>query len=161
MRRPPLAAPLLALAALCSCAQVGLAPNEVDETVVREDPTSREPAHVVVQHVLIAQAGAELPGVTRTVAEAERLAAEVLDRARAGDAFDDLVRLYSDDRHEGGVYRIANYNAPLEKQGEVERASLVKGFGDLAFRLEVGAVDVVPYDAKRSPFGFHVVRRLQ
>lgn len=161
MRRPTLAALVLALAVLPSCAQVGLAPNEVDESVVREDPQAREPARVVVQHVLIAHEGAQLPGVTRTIPEAERLAAEVLGRARNGDRFDDLVRLYSDDRHEGGVYRIANFNAPLEKQGEIERASLVKGFGDLAFRLEVGAVDVVAYDAKRSPYGFHVVQRLQ
>ena len=161
MRPSPSLALLLAVSLLPACAQVGLAPNAVDETAVREEPGRREPVRVVVQHVLIAHAGAELPGVTRTVPEAERLAAQVLGRARGGDGFDDLVRLYSDDRHAGGVYRVANFGAPLEKQGEVERASLVKGFGDLAFRLEVGEVDVVAYDAERSPFGFHVVQRLQ
>lgn len=41
------------------------------------------------------------------------------------------------------------------------RDQMVPGFGDLAFSLEVGDVGIVPYDAKSSPFGWHVLKRLE
>ena len=153
--------PLLTVALVSGCAQLGLAPNVVDESAVREEPGRREPAHVVVQHVLIAHADSKIPGVTRTIPEAERLAADVLRRARAGESFDDLVRDYTDDRNNNGVYPIANFGTPLEKPNEVERVSLVRAFGDLAFSMDIGSIEMVEYDAERSPFGYHVVQRLQ
>ncbi len=149
------------LAFAAGCAQLGLAPNEVDETAVREEPGRREPAHVVVQHVLIAHEGAEIPGVTRTLPEAERLANTVLEKARGGARFDDLVRLYSDDRGDGGVYAIANFGARREAPNEVERVGLARAFGDAAFSMEVGEFALVPYDKKRSPYGFHILQRLK
>lgn len=155
--------PLLAtvVLTLAGCAQLGLAPNVVDEDAVREEPGRREPTRVVVQHVLIAYADAKIPGVTRTLPEAERLAADVLSRARAGQTFDELVRDYTDDRNNNGVYPIANFGAPLEVPNEVERVSLVRAFGDLAFSMDVGSIELVEYDEERSPFGYHVVQRLQ
>lgn len=151
----------IVLVTVAGCAQLGLSENVVDESAVREEPGRREPTRVVVQHVLIAHTDADIPGVTRTVPEAERLAAEVLRRARAGESFDELVRYYTDDRNNNGVYPIANFGAPLEKPNEVERVSLVRAFGDLAFSMDVGSIELVEYDEERSPFGYHVVQRLQ
>jgi len=161
MRLTPRPAFPLALLLVAGCAQLGLAPNEVDQTVVREDGSRRAASHIVVQHVLIAQAESGIPGVTRTIDEAERLAQQVLAKARAGESFDALVRLYGDDRKNDAVIPVANYGVSTEKPGEVSRAALVRGFGDAAFALEVGAIVLVPYDADRSPFGFHVLTRLQ
>jgi hypothetical protein len=155
----PILAAVLVLTS--ACAQLGFAPNEIDESVVREAPGRREPARVVVQHVLIAHGEAEVPGVTRTIPEAQELARLVLERARSGAKLDELVRLYSDDRNNNGIYSVANYGAPLEKSGEVARTSLVKAFGDLAFAMDVESIELVEYDAERSPYGFHVVQRLQ
>jgi hypothetical protein len=161
MRLTYLVAPLAALVLLSGCKQIGLAPAEVDESVVRETPGRREPSRVVVQHVLISHADAGIDGVTRTIPEAEKLAQEVLQRARGGTEFDELVRLYGDDRSNDGILGVVNYGVAQEKPGDVERTKLVKDFGAMAFRLEVGEIDVVAYEKDRSPFGYHVITRLQ
>src|SRR5262245_66077390 len=56
------------------------------------------PDRIVVQHLLVSFAG-KLPGknVQRTEAQARALAQQLLERARAGESFDDLVRKYTDD----------------------------------------------------------------
>jgi len=41
------------------------------------------------------------------------------------------------------------------------RTGLVPAFGDVGFTLEVGAVALAPFDAKQSPFGWHIIKRLQ
>jgi parvulin-like peptidyl-prolyl isomerase len=38
---------------------------------------------------------------------------------------------------------------------------MVPGFGDVAFELKVGEVGLCPFDGVRSPFGFHVIKRLE
>jgi len=156
-----LTAACAAFVTLAGCQQIGLAPDEVDETAVREDTTSNEAVHVVVQHVLIAHEGAEIAGVTRSVDQARALAQTVLEKARAGEDFGRLVQLYGDDRGGDGVYAIANFGATPQTTEEVTRVGLVRGFGDVAFTLEPGEVGVVDYDAVRSPHGFHVIKRLR
>jgi peptidyl-prolyl cis-trans isomerase B (cyclophilin B) len=42
-----------------------------------------------------------------------------------------------------------------------KRSGLVPAFGDVGFTLEVGAVGLAPFDTKKSPFGWHVIKRLQ
>ena len=141
--------------------QIGFAPNEVDPGAMAEAaPVPDEPSHVVVQHVLIAFEGASVPGVTRTKDEAKRLAQRVLAEARRGCSFDDLVRDYSDDRAKGGRYAIANWGVPSAFE-ETDRRTLVHGFTALAFSLAVGQVGLVEYDASASPFGWHVMKRLE
>lgn len=41
------------------------------------------------------------------------------------------------------------------------RDGMVPAFGDVAFSLEVGEVGLAPYDAKSSPFGWHIIKRLE
>ena len=41
------------------------------------------------------------------------------------------------------------------------RDQMVPAFGDVGFTLEVGGVGLAPYDETKSPFGFHVIKRLE
>jgi hypothetical protein len=117
---------------------------------------------VQVQHILIGVAGA-LPGVTRTPGESEILAAELYTRALNGEDFDTLERNFSGDVHPGTYTLTAQ---PTGQDEEVARAEMVAGFGDVAWRLEVGEIGIAPYDGSlpgdaRSPFGYHIVKRLR
>ena len=152
---------LVALFALGGCQQIGLAPDEIDESAVRETSGKNEPVHVVVQHVLIAHEGAERPGVKRSIEQARVLAERVLAKAEAGADFTGLVKLYGDDRGGDGISAIANFGAEPATYEGVERVGLVRGFGDLAFTLEPNEIGLVAYDPVRSPHGFHVIKRLR
>lgn len=48
------------------------------------------------------------------------------------------------------------------KQATIEhpRAAMVPAFGDVGFALEVGDVGMADYDAEKSPFGWHIIKRL-
>jgi hypothetical protein len=121
-----------------------------------------QPQHVEVQHVLVGFEGT-VPGkaITRSQAEAESLAAVVLARANAGEDFAGLVEQYTDDQYPG-IYFLANTGVPADLQlPEYPRGTMVKAFGDVAFSLPVGAVGLATYDAQASPFGFHVIKRLE
>lgn len=105
---------------------------------------------VEVQHILIGFQGA--PGIraTRSKEEAERFAGELLLRIQAGEDFSELVREYTDDSAPG-IYTITKAN----------RSQMVPGFGDVSWKLEVGEVGVSPWDAKKSPYGWHIIKRLR
>jgi hypothetical protein len=120
------------------------------------------PDHIEVQHVLIGFQGS-VPGktVTRTKAEAEKLAQEVLERARKGESMDQLVQKYTDDQFPG-VYDLANNGiTPDPAKQEFKRSGMVKGFSDAAFSLSVGNVGISNYDPTTSPFGWHIIKRLK
>ncbi len=125
-------------------------------------PAKPEPRRVRVQHVLVAFMGT-LPGkpITRSYEEAEARATEALRRAKAGEDFGKLVKEFSDDEFPG-IYGLTNDGAPPAPNFS-PRSALVKGFGDVAFSLEVGEVRMLPFDPKnrRSPFGWHVIKRLE
>lgn len=117
-----------------------------------------EPDHILVAHVLVSFAGTKTQA-TRTQAAAEKLAYDVLVRARKGDDFNRLIKDFSDDPGEG-VYGMANTRvSPVGD--EVERRRFVPAFGDVGFKLEVGSVGMSVYDAQKSPFGWHIIKRLK
>jgi len=118
------------------------------------------PEHIAVQHVLIGFVG-KIPGktITRTQEEAEKLAAEVLERARKGENFDQLVEQYTDDQAPG-IYGLANTGI-TPADGEFPRDGMVKGFSDVAFSLSPGNIDVAKYDPKGSPYGWHIIKRIK
>jgi len=153
---------VLALAAVsCSLARdAGFAPAEPDRTALTAPLPTDEPTHVVVQHVLLAFDATGLPAVTRSKADAQRLAQRVLTDARAGREFADLVRLYSDDRGYDGILEIANWGVPPGPT-ERERRALARGFSATAFRLEPGEIGLVEYDETSSPYGWHIVKRVR
>lgn len=195
VRRSNLAAASVAALALAWLA-VGCAPKSEDTKVAASDSTvkaaapapadttkpaagdpaklgtlpvkpAKAPDHVEVQHVLIGFQGT-IPGktVTRTKDEAEKLAAEVLDKARKGENFDTLVQSYTDDQFPG-VYDLANDGVTPDKaKQEFPRGGMVSGFSDVAFGISPGNVDVAAYQPDKtkphySPFGWHIIKRLQ
>lgn len=188
------------------------------ETIARPLPAGESPTVVEVQHILISFKGVPRVNATRSQAEAEALAQELLGRAQKGEDFTALVKQYSNDLLDPkdptpGVYRMpevgytdpvifagmeermAKMNVslePLERKvrageannqvwvAEVKKAygpaglmeflqstlsmprdEMAQAFGDVGFALKVGEIGLASYDKTTSPFGFHVIKRLQ
>ena len=121
---------------------------------------AKEPERIVVQHVLISFEG-KIPGkeITRSKKEAKALAEELLQRATGGEEFDALVKEYTDDTYPG-IYKMANLKVPVLPE-EKARTDLVAKFGDVAFRLEVGEVGLASFNSYTSPYGWHIIKRLE
>ena len=120
----------------------------------------KEADHITIQHVLIGFKGS-VPGknITRTQDEAKKLAEDILARAKKGENFDELVKQYTDDAAPG-IYGMANIGvAPAA--GEYARNRMVPAFGDAGFPLEVGGIGIAPYDSTKSPYGWHIVKRVK
>src|SRR6185295_3227619 len=117
-----------------------------------------EPEHILVVHVLVSFVGIRTKA-TRTQAAAEKIAYDVLARARKGDDFNKLIKDFSDDEGEG-VYGLANHRVnPVGN--EYERRKMVPAFGDVGFKLEVGSIGMSTFDPQKSPYGWHVIKRLK
>lgn len=116
-----------------------------------------EPERITLQHILISFAGTQTEA-TRSKAEAETLAKQVVDRVKKED-FTAVMKELSDDPGPG-VYSLANRGV-REQRGEYPRDGMVPAFGDVGFALAVNAVGLAPYDASASPFGWHVIKRLK
>jgi peptidyl-prolyl cis-trans isomerase D len=131
-------------------------------TLGATDVFAREPDVIVVQHILIGfkKTVPDKPQ-ERTKREARALADELVERAEAGEDFDALVKEYTNDNYPG-VYKLTNtYNdAPILPDAR-RRDEMVSAFGDVAFRLEVGEIGVAKYNAISSPFGWHIIKRLE
>ncbi|MBI5363745.1 MAG: peptidylprolyl isomerase [Planctomycetes bacterium] len=107
--------------------------------------------NIQIQHVLIAFKGVpRVANVTRSKEEAKALAEKVYADAVGGADFLGLVKQYTNDSAPG-IY-------PMTKAG---RAGMVKGFGDVGFRLKVGEIGVAPWEATASPFGWHIIKRVK
>jgi hypothetical protein len=128
------------------------------------------PEHVQVQHILIGFAK-EMPGkttrestvpgkkITRTMAEAKTLAYDILEKARAGTPFDSLVVQYTEDSPPG-IYSMSGIGV-TKGPGEWARNEMVAAFGDVGFNIEVGNIDIAEYDPAKSPFGYHIIKRIK
>jgi hypothetical protein len=119
-----------------------------------------EPERVVVQHLLVSFAG-KVPGknITRSQSEARTLAEGLFDRASKGEDFGALVKQYTDDQAPG-TYTIVG-RGQMPAAGEYGRDQMVPGFVDVAFGLAVGGIGLCRYDGVRSPFGYHIIKRMQ
>ncbi len=134
-------------------------PTDTVESTIPVKP-EKEPEHIVVQHVLIAFEGSGT-AATRSKAEAEALAKEVLDRARKGENFEELVKKYSDDAPPG-IYAMANNGvAPDPSKQEYPRGRMVAAFGNVGFAVSPGNIDMAPFDPQKSPFGWHIIKRVK
>jgi ABC-type glycerol-3-phosphate transport system substrate-binding protein len=127
-------------------------PVDIDEAYKNLMAKAEQPdEHIEIQHVLIAFKGApRMTRVTRSKDEARALAQQVFDEALAGGDFLALVKKYTDDSAPG-IY-------PMTKAG---RASMVRSFGDVGFRLKVGEIGIATWNAQASPFGWHIIKRLK
>lgn len=124
-------------------------------------PPEAEPSRIVVHHVLIAFKGAhKAPAhVTRTKEEAKKFAGEILERLRKGEDVAVLAKQFSSDPG-GGRYTLVNTGLAA-KSGEIPRAQFIKPFVDVAFKLKVGESGIVEYHKDNSPYGWHVIKRLE
>jgi parvulin-like peptidyl-prolyl isomerase len=119
---------------------------------------AKEPEHIQVAHILISFAGCGTEA-TRSKPEAEKLATEVLGRAQKGEDFHKLIKDLSDDPGEG-VYGMSNVGVKAGG-GEYERKGMVPAFGDVGFKLAVGAIGMSAHDPRTSPYGWHIIKRLK
>ena len=142
------------------------APTPAKETSMTPQPgtmpvaPSTEPQHVQVQHILIGYAGS-VPGkpITRTKEEAKKLAYEILDRARAGENFDELVKKYTDDSPPG-IYGMSGIGV-APGPGEFPRDGMVAAFGNVGFAISPGNIGIADWDPATSPYGWHIIKRLK
>jgi len=124
--------------------------------------TDKEPDHIRVQHILIGFKGS-VPGktITRSEAEAKTLAYSLVDSAKAGANYDELVARHTDDSAPG-IYGLANRGVTAAgPPSEYGRDQMVPAFGNVGFKLKLGEIGVADYDARTSPYGFHVIKRVE
>jgi hypothetical protein len=167
----PLVLVLLAAASSCSKPAPEQDPEGMPETARESTPAAsgdavaalrqeiaalrarpeHDAAEIEVQHLLVSFRGApRMTSVTRSLEEAEQLAADLLRRVRAGRAFAKLIEAHTNDSPPG-IYTMT----------KASRAGMVRAFGDVGWRLQVGEIGVAGYDATASPFGWHIIKRLK
>lgn len=122
------------------------------------------PQHIVVQHILVGFKGS-VPGkeIERTKEQAKQLAYEILASARKGDNFDELVKKWTDDSPPG-IYGMSNLGVPPNPSAdpkEYPRSGMVPAFGNVGFTMMPGNIGIADYDAKDSPYGWHIIKRLK
>lgn len=121
---------------------------------------SGEPAYITVQHCLIGFKGS-VPGANRSEEEAKALAEDLFQKAQEGADFDEMVTKFTDDAAPG-IYKMANYGfADNMGEGIFARSGMVAAFGDTGFPLEVGEYGMAPFDPMASPYGWHIVKRIE
>ena len=127
---------------------------------------SGEPAYVTVQHCLISFRDIEQTGALRSLEEAEQLAGEILERARQGEDFGNIVRRHTDDSYPG-IYQMANHGFDFDTSSVVpskqiySRDGMAQDFGNVSFALDVGEIGMAAYDERLSPYGWHIIKRLK
>jgi len=160
------------MAALCivataiGCASSGGSKTQAGATTTpAEKPVTttpaKEPDRIKVQHILIGATGT-VPGksITRTMDEAKTLAYQLADRARKGEDYGALVAQYTDDAAPG-IYGMANRGVTPSGQNEYGRDNMVPAFGNVGFKLAVGEIGVADFDPQTSPYGYHVIKRVE
>jgi len=122
--------------------------------------------HILIQHILIGFKDAvgfngnpPAKAAGRTQDQAKTLAYNLLNQAKSGADFDQLVAANTDDQAPG-IYALANTGV-TPAQGEYSRDSMVPAFGNVGFGLQVGQIGIADYDPATSPYGWHIIKRLQ
>jgi membrane-associated protease RseP (regulator of RpoE activity) len=143
--------------------------EELDLTVTLPDrPFRSEPESVTIQHVLIGfgERAATPAGKKRTPEEARKLADEILKKAKNGANFDELVKSYSEDagsvgKTPPGSYAIMQDGRPKPTPDARSWSEWVPAFSALSFALDVGEIAMTAPDPELSPFGYHIIKRIQ
>lgn len=154
-------ATLLLALALAGC---GEPPAEGIEPTVA---LTVEPDRVTVDHVLIAAKNDMGKETARTKTDAEKLARELFAQLQAGTVeFAEVKQQHSDDGNpgqpRGGPYTLLNHGVPgADGTTAVRRDGMVKAFGDLSFQLKVGELGLAEMDPAASPYGYHIIKRLE
>lgn len=158
---------LLPLLAACSKKKEPPSQPPLQRTETPEGKWRRgenEPDRIEVSFLLISFKG-KTPKAARTREQAARDAASLLERARKGEDFEEMVKNECEPEFRNpGAFGIANYEVKSEGN-EASRLGLSlrmgTAFGDMAFRLKVGEIGMVEYDSRTNPLGWFVVKRLK
>lgn len=157
---------LLVAAACCliTACQTNSTSTVKRDTAGPVKPLPKIPEGVIrVQHILIGFKGSVRgKDVQRTMAEAGQLAQELLAKAKEGADFDALVKENTDDSAPG-IYVMADdgVDTMLSTEQVFNRSGMAKSFGDVSFQLKVGEVGLAEYNVLNSPYGWHVIKRLE
>jgi len=125
------------------------APKKDNLTAMRDwikevDARADKPDAVIeVQHLLVGVAMPQLPKVKRNKDEAEKLAADLLARVKAGEDFGQLIKEFTDDSPPG-IYGMT-LNGPGDRSKNIyPRKGMVPAFGNVGWKLAVGEIGVAP-----------------
>ena len=136
--------------------------EEESSMAKKETNTSpgKEPDVITVQHCLIGFQGS-VPGkpITRTKEEAKELAERLFKLLKDGDKFEEIINQFTDDSPPG-IYKMTN-NGVRQVPGAYARAGMVPAFGDTGFPLQVGEYGLAEHDSMKSPYGWHIVKRIE
>jgi len=120
----------------------------VDKMVSEEqirDAFEKQKEEVKASHILIAYVGARGSQAKRSKEEAQKMAADVAQKARAGEDFIELAKKYSDDPS------VKRNNGDL---GYFTWGRMVPEFQEAAFSLQKGEIS----DPVETSYGFHVIK---
>jgi hypothetical protein len=122
--------------------------------------SGKEPDVITVQHCLIGFEGS-VPGksIKRTKEEAKELAERLMKLVQGGDKFEEIINQFTDDSPPG-IYKMTN-NGVRQVPGAYPRGGMVPAFGDTGFPLQVGEYGLAQHDTAKSPFGWHIVKRIE
>jgi len=150
--------PRTLLVVFVSLVLAGLVPAAEAEKQAKKKK-NKNPDVVTVQHIPISFEGKISKPVERTKRQADNLAWELFDRAEAGEDFDALVAEYTNDAHPG-IYTMVNRGV-AQPPGTSKRDNMAVNFGDVSFRLDVGEIGMAKFHAELSPFGWHIIKRIE
>jgi hypothetical protein len=116
--------------------------------------------HILVDHILIGVSSARFPQGKRPEPEARVFARSLYDKLRGGDDWAAAKRQHSEDPPPGGPYGLADFGVRPGPE-EFPREQMAPAFGDVGFALAVGEIGLAEYHPDKSPFGFHIVKRVR
>lgn len=125
-----------------------------------EKREEKDVVRVKVQHLLVGVKGPRTPQFPYTEDGAKEAAAKIWQRIQDGEDFDALVKELTDDRYPGKYTMITE--GETDHQNTVFlRTELVPAFGNVGYKLDVGEIGIAPYDQETSPFGYHIIKRIE
>ena len=123
-------------------------------------PRRKEPESISVDHILVSFVPA-IATAGRSQDEAQALAYDLLDQLAKGADWNALKKKYSDDPGPsgtgGGPYSMVN----SMRRGVGMRGGMVPAFGNVGFQLLVGEIAIADYDPIKSPYGWHIIQRVE
>lgn len=113
---------------------------------------------VTVTQILVSFAGAPGSKATRTKEEAEKLANELFTKAQSNAEPFAALRKQTDDPA-SAIYNVCigkDKKSPNDKL----RSEVPVAVGDAVFTMKQNEVKLIPYDEKKAPGGFYILKRL-
>ena len=118
-------------------------------------PRRKEPESISVDHILVSFVPA-IATAGRSQDEAQALAYDLLDQLAKGADWNTLKKKYTDDPGPS-PYSMVN----SMRRGVGMRGGMVPAFGNVGFQLLVGEIAIADYDPIKSPYGWHIIKRVE